>query len=364
MATNLNKMAPMDKMATMDKMAAMELDRPVTPSLGIPMEMTPGQIMEAEISATLLDSPSSPYNPHISSPHRPSSPLRPSSPHRPSTPHRPSSPHTPSSPHRPSSPTASISPNHLSSNNISPPIPSSSSPPSSPLQPLSSQASEDKAPVPDSVFSPVNPSSEIQVNQTTDKPVSQPKPKQQPARLDSIPVVRNVEEALSNITDLPPLVAVSSDPPPIPAAVVNADSDKLNNKRERRSSTRQTKSDTSTDHRSGRRKSGRSDELPESKRLKTDNSPETILILSETTTTGSNTTTSGSCTTTSDSITTSGSSTTISGFNTTSGSSLRASQRHRNVKGAVTPATGMMAADYKSASGDTVFDILVRGRKK
>ena len=46
MATNLNKMAPMDKMATMDKMAAMELDRPVTPSLGIPMEMTPGQIME------------------------------------------------------------------------------------------------------------------------------------------------------------------------------------------------------------------------------------------------------------------------------------------------------------------------------
>jgi hypothetical protein len=30
-------------------------DRPVTPGLGIPMEMTPGQIMEAEISATFLD---------------------------------------------------------------------------------------------------------------------------------------------------------------------------------------------------------------------------------------------------------------------------------------------------------------------
>ena len=35
--------------------------RPTTPGLGIPMEMTPGQIMEAEISATLLDNPSSPY---------------------------------------------------------------------------------------------------------------------------------------------------------------------------------------------------------------------------------------------------------------------------------------------------------------
>ena len=35
--------------------------RPSTPGLGIPMEMTPGQIMEAEISATLLDDPSSPY---------------------------------------------------------------------------------------------------------------------------------------------------------------------------------------------------------------------------------------------------------------------------------------------------------------
>ena len=34
--------------------------RPSTPGLGIPMEMTPGQIMEAEISATLLDDPSSP----------------------------------------------------------------------------------------------------------------------------------------------------------------------------------------------------------------------------------------------------------------------------------------------------------------
>ena len=31
--------------------------RPPTPDLGIPMEMTAGQIMEAEISATLLDSP-------------------------------------------------------------------------------------------------------------------------------------------------------------------------------------------------------------------------------------------------------------------------------------------------------------------
>jgi len=35
--------------------------RPSTPGLGIPMEMTPGQIMEAEISATLLDNPSSPF---------------------------------------------------------------------------------------------------------------------------------------------------------------------------------------------------------------------------------------------------------------------------------------------------------------
>merc|ERR1719319_1439259 len=35
--------------------------RPSTPGLGIPMEMTPGQIMEAEISATLMDTPSSPY---------------------------------------------------------------------------------------------------------------------------------------------------------------------------------------------------------------------------------------------------------------------------------------------------------------
>ena len=35
--------------------------RPSTPGLGIPMEMTPGQIMEAEISATLLDDPSSPW---------------------------------------------------------------------------------------------------------------------------------------------------------------------------------------------------------------------------------------------------------------------------------------------------------------
>merc|ERR1719452_206354 len=35
--------------------------RPSTPGLGIPMEMTPGQIMEAEISATLLDDPSSPF---------------------------------------------------------------------------------------------------------------------------------------------------------------------------------------------------------------------------------------------------------------------------------------------------------------
>merc|ERR1712129_92450 len=35
--------------------------RPSTPGLGIPMEMTPGQIMEAEISATLMDNPSSPY---------------------------------------------------------------------------------------------------------------------------------------------------------------------------------------------------------------------------------------------------------------------------------------------------------------
>lgn len=39
----------------------MDLERPATPGLGIPMEMTPGQIMEAEISATLLDSPASPY---------------------------------------------------------------------------------------------------------------------------------------------------------------------------------------------------------------------------------------------------------------------------------------------------------------
>merc|ERR1719209_2130643 len=39
--------------------------RPSTPGLGIPMEMTPGQIMEAEISATLLDDPSSPYCPPI-----------------------------------------------------------------------------------------------------------------------------------------------------------------------------------------------------------------------------------------------------------------------------------------------------------
>merc|ERR1719412_1977577 len=30
-------------------------ERPVTPGLGIPMEMTPGQIMEAEISASFLD---------------------------------------------------------------------------------------------------------------------------------------------------------------------------------------------------------------------------------------------------------------------------------------------------------------------
>merc|ERR1719412_3025747 len=30
-------------------------ERPVTPILGIPMEMTAGQIMEAEISATLLE---------------------------------------------------------------------------------------------------------------------------------------------------------------------------------------------------------------------------------------------------------------------------------------------------------------------
>ena len=35
--------------------------RPPTPDLGIPMEMTPGQIMEAEISATLLDNPESPF---------------------------------------------------------------------------------------------------------------------------------------------------------------------------------------------------------------------------------------------------------------------------------------------------------------
>ena len=35
--------------------------RPPTPDLGIPMEMTPGQIMEAEISATLLDDPESPF---------------------------------------------------------------------------------------------------------------------------------------------------------------------------------------------------------------------------------------------------------------------------------------------------------------
>ena len=35
--------------------------RPSTPGLGIPMEMTPGQIMEAEISATLLDNPESPF---------------------------------------------------------------------------------------------------------------------------------------------------------------------------------------------------------------------------------------------------------------------------------------------------------------
>ena len=35
--------------------------RPPTPDLGIPMEMTPGQIMEAEISATLMDNPESPF---------------------------------------------------------------------------------------------------------------------------------------------------------------------------------------------------------------------------------------------------------------------------------------------------------------
>ena len=36
--------------------------RPTSPDLGIPMEMTPGQIMEAEISATLLDNPESPFH--------------------------------------------------------------------------------------------------------------------------------------------------------------------------------------------------------------------------------------------------------------------------------------------------------------
>ena len=39
-----------------------QMDRPTTPGLGIPMEMTPGQIMEAEISATLLDNPTSPFH--------------------------------------------------------------------------------------------------------------------------------------------------------------------------------------------------------------------------------------------------------------------------------------------------------------
>jgi len=42
------------------------LDRPGSPGLGIPMEMTPGQIMEAEMSATLMENPTSPFhnNPH------------------------------------------------------------------------------------------------------------------------------------------------------------------------------------------------------------------------------------------------------------------------------------------------------------
>ena len=35
--------------------------QPEHPDLGIPMEMTPGQIMEAEISATLMDNPESPF---------------------------------------------------------------------------------------------------------------------------------------------------------------------------------------------------------------------------------------------------------------------------------------------------------------
>merc|ERR1719220_2304600 len=58
--------------------------RPSTPGLGIPMEMTPGQIMEAEISATLLDDPSSPYCPpmpdNVFSVASPSAPIAPSCP--------------------------------------------------------------------------------------------------------------------------------------------------------------------------------------------------------------------------------------------------------------------------------------------
>ena len=40
---------------SMDGSSSVDNERPVTPILGIPMEMTPGQIMEAEISATFLD---------------------------------------------------------------------------------------------------------------------------------------------------------------------------------------------------------------------------------------------------------------------------------------------------------------------